>query len=93
MDWFWAAQRMMQDSKVVMVTSDLDGNWRIINDPSTPDTGNAAGPQSVEDMGAYEFSSKAVAIPSVSAWGAVVLAFLILGAGSLDARRGRIGVG
>ena len=34
------------------VNSDLDGNFRFVDDPKTPDTGN--GPPPIVDMGAYE---------------------------------------
>jgi hypothetical protein len=34
---------------------DLDGNWRYIDDPATPNTGAGYGP--VIDIGAYEFQS------------------------------------
>lgn len=40
-----------------ILTSDLDGNPRFVDDPATPDTGvpGGAGGSAVVDMGAYEF--------------------------------------
>ncbi len=35
------------------ITTDLDGNPRFVDDPSTPDSGNGVPP--IVDMGAYEF--------------------------------------
>ncbi len=36
-------------------TTDLDGNPRFVDDPTTPDTGNPDGVHPIVDMGAYEF--------------------------------------
>ena len=42
------------------VTTDLDGNPRFVDDPTTPDTGQGTPP--IVDMGAYEYQTAVVAL-------------------------------
>ncbi|MEE9295673.1 MAG: right-handed parallel beta-helix repeat-containing protein [Phycisphaerae bacterium] len=77
---------------------DLDGNPRFVDDPDTPNTGNGTPP--IVDIGAYEFQGPPP-IPTVSQWGMVAMALLILTAGTVvlmrrrgaGRRLGRMGLG
>ena len=55
---------------------DLDGKPRFVDDPATPDTGNGTPP--IVDMGVYEFHDPPEFIPTLSEWGLVVMALLLL---------------
>lgn len=73
------------DNAMANFTSDLDGNTRFRDDPDTPDTGNGVPP--IVDLGAFEFGSSNVAIPTHSTAGMVVTACLLLAAGIIIFRR------
>ncbi len=63
------------------VTTDLNGNPRLSDDPDTPDSGDGTAP--IVDMGALEFQSSGTPIPTVSSWGMIVMALILLMAGTL----------
>jgi parallel beta-helix repeat protein len=63
------------------VTTDLDGNPRLTDDPDTPDTGDGTAP--IVDMGAYEFQPDGPPIPTVSQWGMIVMGLFLLMTGTL----------
>jgi predicted outer membrane repeat protein len=69
------------DNTAVTVTSDLDGNPRIVD-------GDGDGTDTV-DMGTYEFQVGQPPIPAVSAWGVVVMVLLMTAAGTLVFRQRR----
>ncbi len=70
---------------------DLGGNPRFNDDPETADTGVADPPDylQIADMGAYEFSGAGVAVPTVSAWGMVVMMLLLLASATVVLSRQR----